>query len=148
VNEVDFSYVVTYQVFHLWREPDFEDDWDSGEDVWATNPFCPGEHPGCLACWESGASSDPYELSDDHRAQIELAMIDPVDRPIEGLGEEVQISFPVRFPSKDFVGLSESETLEKVQLLCEEIEIRDPALRRRGFESFGWLVAGVEVFAE
>ena len=146
MKEVDFSYVVTYQVFHLWREPDFEYDWDSFEDVWATNPFCPGEHPGCLACWESGTSSDPFELTEGHRAQIELAMI--VDRPIEGLGEEVQISFPVRFSSKEFVGLNESETIEKVKLLCEDIEIRDPALRRRGFECFGWLIAGVEVFAE
>jgi hypothetical protein len=148
MKELDFSYVVTYQVFHLWREPDFEYLEDSTQDVWATNLFCPGEHPGCLACWESSISSDPYELSEGNRAQIELAMTDPVDRPIEGLGEEVQISFPVRFPSKEFVGLTESETLEKVKLLCEEIEIRDPGLQRPGFESFGWLISGVEVFAE
>jgi hypothetical protein len=147
MKEVDFSYVVTYQVFHLWREPDFEHDWDSGEDVWASNPFCPGEHPGCLACWKSSASETHYELTEGNRAQIELA-IGRVDRPIEGLGEEIQISFPVRFPSKEFVGLSESETVKRVELLCEEIEIKDPGLHRRGFESFGWLITGVEAFAE
>jgi hypothetical protein len=148
MKELDFSYVVTYQVFHLWRDSDFEYLEDSTQDVWATNPFCPADHPGCLACWESSISSDPFELTEGHRAQIEPEMMDRVDRPIEGLGEEIQISFPVRFPSKEFVGLSESETLEKVKLLCEEIEIRDPGLQRPGFESFCWLISGVEVFAE
>jgi hypothetical protein len=146
MKEVDFSYVVTYEVFHLWREPDSEFE-DSTQDVWATNPFCPGGHPGCIECWESGPTSDPYELTESNRDQIELA-IGRVDRPIEGLGEEIQITFPVQFPSKEFVGLSESETLKRVELLCEEIEIRDPGLQRPGFESFCWLISGVEVFAE
>jgi hypothetical protein len=148
MKEVDFSYVVTYQVFALWREePDFEYEGDFIADVWATNPFCPVEHVGEHACWESGPSSDPYELTEGNRAQIELA-IGRVDRPIEGLGQEMQILFPVRFPSKEFVGLNESETIEKVKLLCEDIEIRDPGFSCEGFESVASDISGVEVFAE
>lgn len=145
--EVDFNYVVTYQVFALWRDPDFEYEEDFLADVWATNPFCPVDHVGEHACWESGPSSDPYELSEGNRAQIELS-IGRVDRPIEGLGQEMQISFPVRFPSNEFVGLNESETIQKVELLCEEIEIKDPGFSCEGFESVSGLRTEVEVFVE
>jgi hypothetical protein len=60
----------------------------------------------------------------------------------------MQILFPVRFSSNEFVGLNESETIEKVKLLCEEIEIRDPGFSCEGFESVARDISGVEVFAE
>jgi hypothetical protein len=148
MKELDFSYVVTYQVFALWREePDFEYGGNFIADVWATNPFCPEDHPGKHVCWNYDTSSDPYELTEGNRAQIELA-IGRVDRPIEGLGQEMQILFPVRFPSEKFVGLNESETIEKVKLLCEDIEIRDPGFSCEGFELVASDISGVEVFAE